>query len=281
MRPHHRTKRGVNATTRRGGQRSTKSRSSGFSAVLDSAPIALPLVCVGPQVKLNVLVLLAWHVEVEHRLVRRWPRVSRLDGVGVLPERRGDRLDRVRIGQHGDRLHATAASVTLEHVDLEGVAQQLCPAVVAVRGLGSWRQRWARSECVGCGNGLWPAGVERRALRLRAGGELGGVGAGSVADHLAAQMVAWGEDTFVVDQVHAGWRHEGDQLLDQLVVRERDPRRAVVPGGLEVDADLVRAERMDAAIGDRATGGVLDEPLDAFAVAAVEGHVGVDREASE
>ena len=60
-------------------------------------------------------------------------RVRREAQVLEVPFDAHDGLDRSRVREHGDQLHAASVAVALEHVDFEGMAQKLRPAVVAVR----------------------------------------------------------------------------------------------------------------------------------------------------
>jgi len=85
-----------------------------------------------------------------------------------------------------------------------------------------------------------------------------------------------GEDTVVAEHVKPRRRHEGAEPRDEVERVEQDGVGAVIPRGLEAEADAAIGVELEALLVERRPRDVAAGPLEALAVAAVRHDLGVD-----
>jgi hypothetical protein len=91
-----------------------------------------------------------------------------------------------------------------------------------------------------------------------------------------SEMMAICEHTEVSRHVKTRRRDEGAQPGEELVLAHVGMGRAAAPGGLEEDAHASVGERLDSVVGEGRAQHISADPLELFAVSAVDGGRGVE-----
>ncbi len=84
-------------------------------------------------------------------------------------------------------------------------------------------------------------------------------------------MVSICEHTVVASHVKTRRRHEGGQVGEEPVRRHVGLDHPAAPGRLEEDADPAALESLDSVVGEVRAQHIAADPLELFAVAAVDG----------
>jgi hypothetical protein len=100
-------------------------------------------------------------------------------------------------------------------------------------------------------------------LELEGGAIRGGA---AVADDVRAPARPRGEDAVIQKQIHGGAGNEGRELLQEFDGLEEEVRRAITPGGLELDEDAPVGAEADAVLGERGAEEITAELLQPGAI---------------